>query len=81
MPQLLLSDFPEERFRHLLQRARQRNISVSDLQQLYYWVASNPTVPVGRWYKRFPNFTICGNDQYLSTFLEIDQIAIGTEVR
>lgn len=38
---------------HLIERMRDRAISVSDLKQLRLWVEMCPEVPEGDWYKDF----------------------------
>jgi hypothetical protein len=49
--------------RHLLLRARERGITAAQFVQLSLWLNSDPTVPAGRWFKRFPDFTICGEGE------------------
>ena len=36
---------------HLIERMRDRAISLSDLNQLRQWMGTNPEVPEGDWYK------------------------------
>jgi len=38
---------------HLIERMRDRNISLDDLNQLRVWLQTKPDVPVGPWYKEF----------------------------
>src|SRR5712691_8701940 len=45
---------------HLVDRMRDRKISVDDLNRLRLWVESKPDVPEGRWYKDFASFKLCG---------------------
>ncbi len=36
---------------HLVDRMRDRNINLSDLNQLRLWMETKPEVPMGPWYK------------------------------
>jgi hypothetical protein len=35
---------------HLIERMRDRDISIADLHQLRLWIESRPEVPTGNWY-------------------------------
>ncbi|HXX15718.1 MAG TPA: hypothetical protein VEJ47_12510 [Candidatus Eremiobacteraceae bacterium] len=54
---------------HLLDRMRDRAISINDLNKLRLWIESRPEVPEGNWYKDFGSFKICGRGPYPKTFL------------
>jgi len=54
---------------HLVERMRDRNISLSDLNQLRLWMETKPEVPEGLWYKDFGSFKLCGEGKYPKTFL------------
>ncbi|MFL6531380.1 MAG: hypothetical protein ACJ8KX_12990 [Chthoniobacterales bacterium] len=43
---------------HLLDRVTQREISASQLGRFADWLAAEPEVPEGRWFKRFPELTV-----------------------
>lgn len=58
------ANLPEGVRQHLIDRMRDRAISVSDLNQLRLWVETRPQVPVGDWYKDFGSFKICGRGPY-----------------
>jgi len=78
MPQLERWDNLPERLRqHLIERMRDRAISISDLDQLRLWVETRPEVPSGDWYKDFGSFKICGSGSYAKTFLVRGQAAKG----
>jgi hypothetical protein len=62
---------------HLLDRMRDRKISIPDMNQLRLWIESNPDVPEGDWYKDFGSFKICGRGAYPKTFLLRGQPAKG----
>ena len=78
MPQLeRWEGMPEGVRQHLIERMRDRDISVPDLNQLRLWVETRPEVPEGDWYKDFGSFKICGNGPYPKTFLLRGQAAKG----
>jgi hypothetical protein len=58
---------------HLIDRMRDRAISLADLNQLRLWIdlwiESQPEVPEGDWYKDCGSFKICGHGSYPKTFL------------
>ena len=54
---------------HLIDRMRDRAISIADLNRLRLWIDSNPEVPEGDWYKDFGSFKICGSGSLPKTFL------------
>jgi hypothetical protein len=57
-----------------------RSITLTDLNQLRFWVESNPEVPVGDWFKDFGSFKLCGEGAYPKTFLLPGQSARGTNL-
>jgi hypothetical protein len=65
---------------HLIQRMRDRSISLEDLYQLRLWVESKPGVPDGEWYKDFCSFKICGQGPFPKTFLLRGQAAKGLSI-
>lgn len=78
MPQLEHSDnLPKEVRQHLIERMRDRAISISDLNQPRLWVETRPEVPDGDWYKDFGSFKICGCGSFPKTFLLRGQAARG----
>ncbi|MGO8819617.1 MAG: hypothetical protein ACLQVG_33700 [Terriglobia bacterium] len=62
---------------HLMERMRDRRISIADLDKLRTWVESHPQVPQGEWYKDFGTFRICGEGPHPKTFLLSGQLAKG----
>jgi hypothetical protein len=62
---------------HLVDRMRDRAITLEDLNQLRLWIASEPEVPEGEWYKDFGSFKICGDGKFPKTFLVKGQVAAG----
>jgi len=62
---------------HLMDRMRDRSISLDDLNRLRLWIESEPEVPQGDWYKDFGSFKICGSGSYPKTFLLRGQLAKG----
>jgi hypothetical protein len=73
-------DLPHGVRQHLIDRMRDREISIADLNRLRLWIDSNPEVPEGNWYKDFGSFKICGNGSLPKTFLMRGQAAIGKAV-
>jgi hypothetical protein len=71
------SQFPPALRNHLAERMRDRNISLTDLNQLRLWLDSKPTVPEGMWYKDFGSFKLCGEGSLPKTFLLPGQAAKG----
>ena len=65
---------------HLIERMRDRNINLDDLNQLRVWLETKPNVPVGPWYKDFGSFKRCGDGKYPKTFLLAGQIATGEKL-
>jgi hypothetical protein len=65
---------------HLIERMRDRNIRIEDLNGLRLWLESKPNVPEGPWYKDFGTFTLCGEGKYPRTFLLSTQVAKGQEL-
>jgi hypothetical protein len=59
MPKIRREKLPERLLVHLLARMRQRSISCERLVLMAQWLDTEPEVPAGRWFKRFPGFTIC----------------------
>jgi hypothetical protein len=65
MPEIECWDnLPEGVRQHLIDRMRDRAISIADLNQLRAWIESKPEVPEGDWYKDFGSFKICGHGSY-----------------
>ncbi len=62
---------------HLIDRMRDRAISIAHLDQLRRWIDSQLEVPEGDWYKYFGSFKICGRGSYPKTFLLHHQAAKG----
>jgi hypothetical protein len=71
------SPFPHAIRDHLVERMRDRRISLDDLNQPRIWIESGPEVREGAWYKDFGSFKLCGEGKYPKTFLQAGQIASG----
>ncbi|HEX5482037.1 MAG TPA: hypothetical protein VFZ08_05370 [Terriglobia bacterium] len=74
------SRFPAAVRDHLIERMRDRNIKVEDLNELRGWLESKPSVPEGPWYKDFGSFKLCGEGRYPKTFLLSGQVATGEKL-
>ncbi len=72
--------FPEGVRRHLIERMRDRAISIADLNQLRLWIETSPEVPPGDWYKDFGSFKLCGGGSLAKTFLLPGQAAKGDKL-
>jgi hypothetical protein len=80
MPKIRRQDVPEAILRHLTARICERSIPVSELVLFSNWLAEEPEVPSGKWFKRFPNMTVCGEGELVKTFLTPQQFPFGHEV-
>jgi hypothetical protein len=65
---------------HLLERMRDRQITLDDLNQRRLWMETRPDVPTGAWYKDFGSFKLCGEGKYPKTLLLSGQIANGEKL-
>ena len=73
-------NFPEGVRRHLVDRMRDRAISIADLNQLRLWIDTSPEVPEDDWYKDFGSFKICGRGPLAKTLLARGQVAKGKKL-
>ena len=80
MPKIRRKGIPAALLRLLFDRVREREISEDQLGLLLEWIEVNPEVPHGKWFKRFPEMTVCGEGELIKTFLRLGQIAEGVEV-
>ncbi len=80
MPKVLRKNLPTALLNHLLDRVQERRISVDQLGILADWLAREPDVPDGKWFKRFPGMTICGESEWVKTFLVPGQVPNGEEI-
>ena len=74
---MCIRDRPNGVRQHLIDRMRDRAISIADLKQLHVWIESKPEVPEGDRYKDFGSFKICGHGSFPKTFLLPGQVAKG----
>ena len=80
MPRIRRRGVPKALLEHLWLRVDQREISLAQLELYATWLESEPEVPQGKWFKRFPEMTVCGEGELIQTFLRLGQIAEGEEV-
>jgi hypothetical protein len=80
MPRIRREKLPERLLVHLLERMRERSVSYEQLTLLARWLDTEPEVPLGKWYKRFPGFTVCGEGELVKTFLQAGQVPDGQEI-
>ena len=81
MPKVRRQKLPEALLRHLLARVRQREIPDGQIILLSQWLDANPEVPDGKWFKKFPGLTVCGEGELIKTFLQPGQLPAGEEVK
>ena len=80
MPKVRRQKLQEALLRHLLKRIRQRGISDEQILLLARWLDANPEVPNGKWFRKFPDFTVCGESELIKTFLVPGQAPDGREI-
>ena len=77
MPKIQWERLPREKWAHLRDRAKERQISLEDLFALAEWKAEDPDVPDGDCFKDFGTFKLYGTGRFPSTFLLAGQTAHG----
>lgn len=80
MPQIRRHNLPPHLLDHLLDRVSRRNISADQLGLMANWLRTEPEVPDGQWFKKFPGLTVCGEGELIKTFLQPGQVATGKEL-
>lgn len=80
MPRIAWRSLPLGIKQHLIERLRDREISPDDLEALKLWIASDPEVPEGPWWKDFGAFKLAGEGKYPKTFLGKGQAAFGKQL-
>jgi hypothetical protein len=81
MPKILRRNLPRKLYAHLLERVRQRHISGKQLAWMIEWLDTQPEVPNGKWFKRFPGMVVCGENELVKTFLVPGQMPTGEEIQ
>jgi hypothetical protein len=81
MPRIRRSHLPKALYAHLLERVQSRNISTDQLGLFADWLATQPEVPDGRWFRKFSGMIVCGEGELIKTFLQEGQIATGEELK
>lgn len=80
MAKIQRSNIPRPLFGHLLLRVSNRGIDAAAIQSLAAWLDTNPEVPTGSWFKRFPTMRDCGDGVLIKTFLTPAQAPFGDEL-
>ncbi len=80
MPRIRRSNLPAPLYAHLLERVKSRNISAGSLGLFADWLATQPEVPSGKWFKKFSGMTVCGEGEFIKAFLQPGQLAAGEEL-
>jgi hypothetical protein len=81
MPKVRRRNIPPALLNHLLDRIATRNIAADQLGLLAEWLDTEPDVPEGKWFKRFPSMTVCGEGDLVKTFLTPGQAAEGQRIK
>jgi hypothetical protein len=81
MPRIRRQNLPPRLLDHLLDRVDDRNITAAQLGLLANWMRADPEVPIGKWFKKFPGMTVCGEGELNKTFLQPGQAATGEELK
>ena len=81
MPRIRRQNLPRDLWAHLLARVKGRHIAVDQLGLLADWLATEPEVPPGKWFKRFPGMSVYGEGEFITTFLLPGQAAMGQELK
>lgn len=80
MPKVRRTNVPPALLQHLLERIQSRRIPASQLELFAKWLDSEPEVPDGPWFKRFPGMTACGDGELVKTILLPGQHPRGQQV-
>ncbi len=80
MPKIRRDNLPPALLNHLLDRVAEREISANQLGRFADWLVNEPEVPEGRWFKRFPEMIVCGEGEWVKTFLRSGPVPAGEEV-
>jgi len=80
MPKIRRTNLPPALFAHLLERVQQRNISAQQLRLMLRWMDTQPEVPQGKRFKRFPELVVCGEGELIKTLLVASQAPTGQEL-
>lgn len=80
MPRIRRQGVPPRLLDHLLDRVASRSVSADQLGLLADWLSTEVEVPSGKWFKRFPGMTVCGEGELIRTFLLPGQAPAGEEV-
>jgi hypothetical protein len=73
MPRIQRHDLPPALFQHLLERIHSRDIPGDQLGLLSDWLLTDSEVPAGRWFKTFPQMTVCGEGHLIKPFSNLDR--------
>ena len=80
MPKVRRQHLPPALFQRLLERIQSRKIPAAQLELLATWLDPEPDVPDGEWYKRFSGMTVCGEGEWIKTFLLPGQAPKGKRI-
>jgi len=81
MPKIRRAKLPEALLVHLVARMRQRKIAHDQVLELARWLDTEPEVPEHKWFKRLHGFVVCGEGEFVKTFLIDGQVPEGSEIQ
>jgi GNAT superfamily N-acetyltransferase len=81
MPRIRRKGLPSQLLDHLLDRALGRNISGEQFELMAEWLRTDPEVPEGKWFKKFSGLIVCGEGEFIKTFLQPGQLPTGEELK
>jgi hypothetical protein len=81
MPRIRRKALPPRLLDHLLDRAFERKISGEQFELMAEWLRTDPEVPEGKWFKKFSGMTVCGEGEFIKTFLQSGQLPAGEELK
>ena len=80
MPKIRRHNLPRALYADLLERIQQQQVSGQQLRLMLRWMDTHPEVADGKWSKRFPGMTVCGESEWVKTFLVPEQVPDGEEI-
>jgi ribosomal protein S18 acetylase RimI-like enzyme len=80
MPKVRRRGVPRALLEHLWLRVEEREISLTQLDLFATWLENEPEVPAAKWFKRFPEMTVCGEGEWVKTLLRVGQLPEGEEI-
>ena len=80
VPKIRRHQLPPPLLAYLLARMRQRNISWEQIVLLARWLDTEPEGSKEKGFRRFAGFIVCGEGEFIKTFLLPGQAPDGQEI-